>query len=75
MSIFYNDDLSSNTCKKGEKKNLQDILGIALISLWNQKKKESKGRALRKEGDSLQKRNETNGFEMLFDAGRLFSGD
>lgn len=54
------------------RKNEQNNLGIALISVWNQRERRASERRREKGGQSPQKRNETNGFEMLFDAMSFF---
>lgn len=60
--------LSSNSAERSELKKTEtewDNVGIAPIFVWNQTER----RAVEKKGRrSPQKGNETNGFEMLFDA-------
>lgn len=76
QSRFYEHIMSSaNSVDKTEKKKEWGNLGIALINAWNQKERRVREECREKGGQSPLKRNETNGFEMLFDAMRFFCGD
>lgn len=67
---------SSNTGKKNKKKKKQaGQFGNSPDFCVEPERKESEEGRLEKGGQSPQKRNETNGFEMLFDAMRFFSAN
>lgn len=66
--ILYQASSNCSKKKKGQFGNSPDFCVD-----WE--RKDSEGRALRKRGQSPQKGNETNGFEMLFYGMRFFSAD